>query len=114
MVVGDTAEYQAQNQDQGEGDGQDYLTIRPGLGHEIFLGFFILAESAQSDWTVVGSKHPVTDGPLVLFPDMIREFVVQASELAEWRLGWHLGAKGAVARFGEGLLPVMEVTESGV
>ena len=81
--MGNTADDQAQNQDQSEGDGQDHLTIRPGLGHEINWGFSILAESAQSDWTVVGSKHAVTDGTLVLSPDMIREFVVQASELTE-------------------------------
>ena len=82
-VVVDTAEDQAQNQDQVEGDGQDHLTIRPGLGHEITWSFTIFDESAQSDWTVVGSKHAVTDGTLVLSPDMIREFVVQASELTE-------------------------------
>ena len=81
--MGDTAEDQAQNQDQGEGDDQDHLTIRPGLGHEINWGFSILAESAHSDWTFVGSRHAVTEEPLVFFPDMIREFVVQASELAE-------------------------------
>ena len=79
--MGDTAEDQAQNQDQGEGDGQDHLTIRPGLGHEIVRCPPILAELAQSDWIVVGPKHAVTDGPLVLGPDLLRELVVGSLEL---------------------------------
>ena len=61
-----------------------------------------------------GRSTAAADGPRVLFPGMIREFVVQAFELAEKRLGWHLRAKGVVVRFGEGLLPVIEVIVSGV
>ena len=56
----------------------------------------------------------MTDGLLVLFPDMIREFAVQTSELAELRLCWHLGAKRVAARFVEGLLALKGVAVSGV
>ena len=34
-VQGDTAKDEAENQNQCEGDGQDHLPIRPGLGHAI-------------------------------------------------------------------------------
>ena len=59
----------------------------------------ILAESAEGDRAVAGSKHAVTDGPVVLVPDLLREFVVRYLEVTKQRLGWHGGAVGAVARF---------------
>ena len=76
--------------------------------------FFILAELAQGDRAVVGSKYAVTDGPVVLVPDLLREFVVRSLEVTEQRLGWHRGAVGAAAGFGEVLLPVMGASVSGV
>ena len=53
------------------------------------------------------------DGPVVLGPDLLREHVIGALEVAKQRLGWHRGAVGAAARFGEVLLPVMGASVSG-
>ena len=66
----------------------------------------ILAESAQGDRAVVGSKHAVADGPVVLVPDLLREFVVRSLEVTKQRLGWHGGAVGTAAGFGEVLLVI--------
>ena len=49
----------------------------------------------------------MTDGPVVLVPNLLREFVVGAFEVAEQRLGWHRGAVGAASRFGEVLLVIL-------
>ena len=73
----------------------------------------ILAESAQGDRAVVGSKHAVTDGPVVLGPDLLRKFVIGAFEVAKQRLRWHRGAVRAAAWSGEVLLPVMGASVSG-
>ena len=74
----------------------------------------ILAESAQGDRAVVGSKHAVTDGPVVLVPDLLREFVVRSLEVTKQRLGWHRGAVGAAAGFGEVLLVVVLGEKEGL
>ena len=49
----------------------------------------------------------MTDGPVVLGPDLLRELVVGALEAAEQRLGWHGRAVGAASRFGQILLVIV-------
>ena len=53
-VHGDTAKDEAENQDQCEGDGQDHLPIRPGLGHAIAWVVNMLAHTTGLSQPVCG------------------------------------------------------------